>query len=142
MNNKHIRTDRMSRVSKTSKVYPGIKVSHDATDGQPKPYEKYRRGKGMPGAHEPVEELSEQARKTFDKAFKHKKDEKIGNAKDVDVCGNSKCPAYSKRKVSNCAIHIDAGTCLIMSKKPRSITVEDIIKDEQRTKKSKRKEAK
>lgn len=126
--NKHIKTNRLSRVSVPSKTYPGhIKVSHDAVDGQPKPYLGYSRGRGMPGAHEPVEEYSTNARKTFDKAFKHTTNGKLLNIKSVEKCGKWTCEYYSVKKSSQCVMFNNAKDCEI---------------HEQRRKKSRRKKAK
>jgi len=75
----------MSRVSKPSKAYGAhIKVSTDATDGKEKPYIGSRRGRGMPSAHEPVEELTEQGRKNFDKIFDKGEDDYINNAESQE----------------------------------------------------------
>ena len=121
----------MSRVTKTSKTYPGIKVSHDATDFAPKPYEGYHRGGGMPGAREVVEDYSTQARKTFDKAFKHKGDKLLANATVKDKCSRSDCNAYSTRKSSGCVLFpFDISKCEHDKRMP----------NEQRTKKKRRKD--
>lgn len=112
--NKHIKTNRLSRVSKTSKTYPGIKVSHDATDFAPKPYEGYHRGGGMPGAREVVEDYSQKARDRMDKMCGCKKDDKIANAKIKKSCKRSTCGAYSTRKSSGCVLFpFDISKCTI-----------------------------
>ena len=101
----------MSRVTRTSKAYPGIKVSTDATDGQPKPYEGYRRGKGMPSAHEPIESMSEQGRKNLDKIYGHTNNKLIPNAKIKKTCGDTGCECYSERKSSHCSRYFDIKKC-------------------------------
>jgi len=125
--NKHIKTNRMSRVTKTSKTYPGIRVSSDATDIAAKPYLGYRRGRGMPSAHEPVESLSDKARKTMDNICGCGEDDKIGNIKDeIEKCTKWTCEYYSYKKTSQCVMYNNAKECKV---------------HEQRTKKSRRKKA-
>jgi hypothetical protein len=139
---KKIRTDSMSRVSKSSKTYGAhIKVSEDATDSAPKPYLGYRRGRGMPSAREPIEELSEQGRKNFDKYFGHEGDKLIGNAKPEESCPLGWCEYYDGKKgtncckfpfdISKCGKRYDHKICEIVGKAKK--------KREQRTKKKSRK---
>ena len=100
---KIIKTNKMSRVTRTTKAGGGhIKVSTDAADGKEKPYLGYRRGRGMPGAHEPVEEFTPQARKTYDKAFKQTTNGKINNAKVKKACDIITCDWHTERKISGC----------------------------------------
>lgn len=102
----------MSRVTRTSKVYPGIKVSGDCTDNAPKPYLGYNRNRGMPSAYTPVEEYSPSGGDTFDKTFKHQGDKKISNAKPKKLCRKVKCDWYSIRKGTNCNMYpFDISKC-------------------------------
>jgi len=76
--------DKMSKVTRVSKAHPSIRICSDATDNAPKPYLGYHRGGGMPGAREPVTELSAEARKTFDKIFGFEEDDFIQNAESQE----------------------------------------------------------
>jgi hypothetical protein len=117
---KIIRTDKMSRVTKTSKVHPGIKVSEDATENKPKPYLGYRAGCGMPSAYPPVESYSEKAAKIYNKVFGHEGDIKVANIKGVERCGKWTCEYYSRRASSQCVMYLDAKKCKIHRKRKKN----------------------
>jgi len=105
---KHIKTDKMSRVSKPTKASGGkVRVSGDATDFAEKPYFGYRRGKGMPSAQEPIESYTDDGGKKFESIFGKKK----LNVLDTEFC-NEICEYQNDRKRTGCNKFIDVEKCM------------------------------
>jgi len=84
---------------------------------QPKPYEQYRAGHGMPASFmwNVQTENRKQFYKNYDKAFGHKPDMFIGGRKRTTVkkCKRVKCKYgyYSERKRGGCVMYDDASKC-------------------------------
>ena len=105
--NKHIQTDKMSRVSKPTKASGGqVRVSEDATDSAAKPYFGYRRGGGMPSAQEPYDCYTNDGGKKFERIFGKKK----LNVLETEFCKEI-CEYQNARKRSGCDKFIDVDKC-------------------------------
>ena len=97
-----------------------IHIKKDVESNQPKPYEQYRRGKGMPckfmwNVQQFDNLTSEEFGKKYEKAFGHKKNQFIGgrNRPQVKRCKKTNCRTgyFSVRKRSGCVFYDDAAKC-------------------------------
>ena len=84
---------------------------------EPKPYEGYRQGRGMPSANEPQESYTEQGRVNHEKAFGENKEWYEKRDEKLKVCRKSKCDYFSTRKYSGCVMFKDIRKCMFSGKK-------------------------
>jgi len=92
-----------------SKAFPQIQIKQypDDQPGFEKPYLGYHRGKGMPSAREPLEQLD----LSGPNAWKKYPESKIYITKNVKKC-KKKCEFRTEKKSNSCAIHFNVKKCL------------------------------
>ena len=78
---------------------------------EPKPYEGYRNGRGMPSAREPFYEYTEEGRKRHETAFGKNQEWYEKRDAETAICSDQTCIYSSIRKSNGCVMFSSIADC-------------------------------